>query len=98
MDSLLFVIGLTVAIFSLPAYIFYSSQKSESNSLFWQLYFSDTQPRLLLTIITFPVIALLSIYELVLSFLDKSKFNLSVLVSALLSITWVTLLVLALIS
>jgi len=96
MYQLYFSLALVLIIFSLPIYIQYTALKLEQSengeSSAWTLFFADPSLRVILTIVSFPVIGLASIFEFVKSLFTNSSIRPSLLLSATISICWLVML------
>jgi len=88
MNYLVLVSLLVVVLASLPAYIVYTDENSTNSSLFWQVYFSDSLPRALLTVVGFPVIGLISIFNIVKRVNSKQDITYANWVSAGFTLGW----------
>ena len=93
LENLILITAFILIVFSAPAYVSFISNKVGSMSTFWQLYFADAQPRVMLTFITFPIIGALSVIELVLCIFGKSVFTKSMFISACFTLCWSALLI-----
>ena len=93
MATLFLITALILIVFSAPAYVCYSSNKISNTSVFCQLYFSDAQPRLMRTFITFPIIGIFSVIDLISCTYGKSVFTQSMVISACFTLCWSALLI-----
>ena len=93
MATLFLITALILIVLSTPAYVCYTANKISNTSAFWQLYFADSQPRLMLTFITFPIIGVLSVIDLIRCTFGKSVFTQSMVISACFTLCWSALLI-----
>ncbi|WP_300483165.1 hypothetical protein [Shewanella sp.] len=96
MYQLYFSLALVLIVFSLPIYIQYTALKLEQSengeSTAWSLFFADPSLRVILTIISFPVIGLTSIFEVIKTLFSSEPVRPSLLLTGLISICWLILL------
>ncbi|WP_448563313.1 hypothetical protein [Thalassotalea ganghwensis] len=98
MEQYLLIVALLIMLISSPAYLCYVDTKAKNQSSFWQVYFSDTQPRVILTFLTFPFIGLFSCTDLFICALKQKLPNWSTIFSSVLTLSWGVLLMLAVVS
>jgi hypothetical protein len=96
MYQLYFSVALVLIVFSLPIYIQYTELKLEQckddDSKAWSIFFAAPDLRVMLTIISFPLIGLASIYEAIKSLLIGLSIRPSLLLSVVISICWLVVL------
>ncbi|WP_448546775.1 hypothetical protein [Thalassotalea fusca] len=93
MNYLVLVSLLILLLASLPAYIIYTNENSTNSTLFWRLYFSDSLPRVFLTTIGFPVIGLISVFNIAKRAKRNQDITYANWISAGLTLSWTLLLI-----